>query len=285
MKRKEGLKLGILILIIIIAGFGIMFYSLSPKLSEFRNSIYGIILNVLFIFGIIIFLCFSKTINLPFLGKCTLLIYGLLYLLFIIIDLGKVEAIFFFLYSIYAIIVSIYLYKKYEKEFKSIWIFGAISYLTSVVFVFRVNYINGEMNKTFLMTTIILTMLAFGGCLIYSLVHYSVHNNKEKLITIPLFGAFVTFLFSWLTISSMNIYLDFSLPRYEQFIIIDKEIDTGAKKITNYEFEVKKDDVTFTIGVSEEVYYTYDIGETIVLSIYDGAFNEPYYMHDSEKRG
>ena len=45
----------------------------------------------------------------------------------------------------------------------------------------------------------------------------------------------------------------------------------------------KKDDITFTIGVSETAYYSHEVNDTIKLSIYHGAFNEPYYMHEENK--
>lgn len=79
----------------------------------------------------------------------------------------------------------------------------------------------------------------------------------------------------------MNVYMDISSPSYEEFVIIDKNIKAGAKQITKYELEVKKDDAVFTIGVSEEAYYDYEINDTITLSRYSGAFNEPYYMHSN----
>ena len=79
----------------------------------------------------------------------------------------------------------------------------------------------------------------------------------------------------------MNVYLDTSEPIHEEYIIIDKDVRTGARQITTYELEVQKDDITFTIAVSEVVYYDYEINDMIVLSRYSGAFNEPYIIHDS----
>ena len=79
----------------------------------------------------------------------------------------------------------------------------------------------------------------------------------------------------------MNVYLDMSTPTYEEYIIIDKDIKAGSRQITTYEFEVKKDDIVFTIGVSETSYYSYEVNDTIRLSVYNGAFNEPYYIHEN----
>ena len=73
-------------------------------------------------------------------------------------------------------------------------------------------------------------------------------------------------------------------PTYEEFVIIDKNIRTGARQITTYELEVQKGEVIFHIGVSEEAYYDYEINDAVTLSIYSGAFNEPYYVHENNDK-
>ena len=81
----------------------------------------------------------------------------------------------------------------------------------------------------------------------------------------------------------MNVYLDTSTPTYEEYVIVDKDIKAGSRQVTTYEFDVKKDGTTFTIGVSETAYYSHEVNDTIKLSIYNGAFNEPYYIHEESK--
>ena len=279
MQKSDKIKTFILIILIIVFCIGSLIYTLHPELSYFRNSIYGTIIENIFIVGLLVYLSFSKRIDLPILGKITVLSFGILYILSIIIDLGKIEALFFFLYSVFNIGVSIYLYRKYEKEYKSIWIIGAFSYLMTAIFAMRVKYINGEFSPTFLIPAIVVGVLVFMPCLIYGLVQYTLNKDLEKVICIPLLGIFGGFALTWLTISSMNVYLDTSTPTYVEFVIIDKDIDTGARQITTYEFEVKNEDTEFTIGVSEKTYYEYEINDIITLSIYKGAFNEAYYIH------
>lgn len=283
MTKKEKIQLAIKIALIVILVFGLLFYSLLPELSGFRNSIYGFIIQNLTFVGLITYLSLSKKINIPIIGKITIWIFVLIYVLFGIIDIGRIEALFFFVYSIFNVLVSIYIYKKTGTGYKSVWGFGAFAYLTTVIFCLRVEYINGEMNPTFLYTSIIFTAIIFVPCLIYGLTMFTVNRDYEKLICIPLLGLLGGFALTWLTISSMNVYLDTSEPTYEEYIIIDKDVRTGARQITTYELEVQKDDITFTIAVSEIVYYDYEINDLIELSIYSGAFNEPYIIHDNNK--
>lgn len=281
MNKKEKILLGIIIVLIIILGFGLLVYSLLSELSDFRNSIYGLVIKYTIFLGLIAYLSLSKRIDMPIIGKITIWIFGLLYVLFGFIDIGRIEALFFFIYSIANIIISIYLYKKTGNEYKSIWMIGAFSYLITAVFCLRVEYINGEMNPGFLYSAIIVAIIIFLPCLIYVLKTFKINRDVEKLICIPLLGLLGGFALTWLTLASMNVYLDTSEPTYEEYIIIDKDVRTGARQITTYELEVQKDDITFTIAVSEVVYYDYEINDMIVLSIYSGAFNEPYIIHDS----
>lgn len=280
MLKKEKVKLLILILSIIFLNVGVLVYCLLPELSDFRNSIYGSLISFVVLEGLILIVTLSKKINMPLLGKITVWSFGLLYVLLMIIDLGKIEALFFLLYSIVNVCISIYIYKKTDIGYRSIWSFGALSYFASIIFVLRVRYINGEMNMTFLITSLIMMVIVFVPCLIYGLVKYTIDKDLEKLICIPLIGLMFGFAIPWLTISSMNVYLDTSSPTFEEFVIIGKDVDAGARQVTTYEFEVKKDDTIFTIGVSEEVYYDYEINDKITLSIYKGLFNEPYYIYN-----
>ena len=139
------------------------------------------------------------------------------------------------------------------------------------------------MNPTFLITSIVVSVVAFIPCLIYGIKQFKLYEDKEKLICVPLLGLLGGFALAFLTMGSMNVYLDSSLPAYEEYAIVDKDIDSGARQITTYEFKVERGDSVFYIGVSEQTYYDYEINDKIVLSIYGGAFNEPYYIHERNK--
>ena len=176
-----------------------------------------------------------------------------------------------------------YLYQKNGIEYKSIWLFGVFSYFTTIVVVLRVKYLHGEFNSFFLWSSIIVSLIIFVPCLIYGIKYFKLYRDWEKLIGLPLAVLIGGFLLTWLTVASMNVYLDISVPTYEEYVIIDKDIKSGSRQVTTYEFDVKKDDTVFTIGVSEAAYYNHDVNDTIKLSIYKGAFNEPYYIHEESK--
>ena len=279
--KKENIYFVINCLVILIIGFGTFIYSIHPDLTDFRNSIYGSIVYFLILSGIILSVTLSRKISMPLLGKITVWVYGLLFILSGMFDFGRIEMLFFFIYAIVNVCVAIYLYKKHGIAYKSIWLFGAFSYLSTVFIVLRVKYLHNEFTSPFIWVAIIVSIIIFVPCLIYGIKYFKLYRDWEKLIGVPLAALLLGFVSTWLTVSSMNVYLDMSTPTYEKYIIIDKDIKAGSRQITTYEFEVKKDDIVFTIGVSETSYYSYEVNDTIRLSVYNGAFNEPYYIHEN----
>ena len=113
MTKKEIVYLVINSLVILTIGLGLLVFFLLPELSDFRNSIYGLIVYFLVLAGIILYVTLSRKISMPLLGKITVWVYGLLFLLSGIFDFGRIEMLFFFIYAIVNVCIAIYLYKKH----------------------------------------------------------------------------------------------------------------------------------------------------------------------------
>lgn len=267
------------IFVIIVIGFGTFLYSIDPDLTDFRNSIYGLLVDFLALSGIMLWITLSRIINMPLLGKITVWLYGLLFLLLGIFDFGRIELLFFFIYAIVNVGVAVFLYEEHSMAHICICLFGILSYLKSVYIIFRVEHLLDDFASPCLWITIILSIIIFIPCLIYGIKGFKADKNWEK-IALPFCVLLISFVFVYSTVASMNVYLDTSLPIYEEYIIVDKDIEAGAREVTTYELEVKKGDTTFTIGVSDTTYYSYEINDTIRLSLYEGAFNDPYYIHE-----
>ena len=284
MTKKEIVYLVINSLVILTIGLGLFVYFLLPELSDFRNSIYGSIVYFLILVGIILCVTVSRKISMPLLGKITVWGYGLLFILLSIFDFGRIEMLFLFIYSVINVCIAIFLYQKYGVAYKSIWLFGVLSYFTTIIVVLRVKYLHGGLNSTFLWSAILVSIIIFVPCMIYGIRYFKLYRDWEKLIGLPLAVLLVGFVLTWLTVASMNVYLDTSAPTYEEYTIIDKDVKAGSRQVTTYELEVKKDDTVFTIGVSEIAYYRHEVNDTIKLSVYNGAFNEPYYIHENSEK-
>lgn len=128
----------------------------------------------------------------------------------------------------------------------------------------------------------IVSVIAFVLCFVYGLKCFLSYRDVKKLILVPLAGLLGGFVLTWLTAESMNVYLDPSDSVYEEFVVIDKNVRHRRRGI-DYEFKVQNGDNAFYLDVSEKTYCDYEINDTIILSLCDGAFGEPYYIYENVK--
>lgn len=238
-----------------------------------------LIFVILVISGIVLYITLSKKIDMPGLGKITVWAFVGLLILLNVLKWGRIEALFMFIYSIINIAVAIYIYKKKKKVYKSIWLFGFFSYFSTVEFALRAHNINDDWWAT--RPAVVVAVIVLIPCLVYGIKEFRNYKDWEKLICTPLLGLMAGFGLTFLTLSSMNVYLDTSKPTYDEFVVLEKDIRTGTKRSTSYELKVQRGDTIFTIDVSEESYYDYEINDQVTLSLYNGAFNQPYYIHES----
>lgn len=103
-------------LLFIIIGIGLLVYMGLPQLRDFRHSAYGSIVPLMIIGAVAFHLTFSPKIRMPLLGKITIWGFVILEILSCVLNLGKIEALFFYIYSIINILVTAYLYLKTGKK-------------------------------------------------------------------------------------------------------------------------------------------------------------------------
>lgn len=288
---KSSKKLTPNSMILVCIMVALLVYSLLPSLRDFRNSIYGNIVVVIILGAYAAYLTFSKNNKKSVLGIITIWTYICIRILFVILGvaltgfthLRKVNLIVSLVYTIFNVVVSIFLYIKHKKseEYKFIWGFGFLAYLPNMIIVIQTNHINGDFNWTFVIPAIVVAVVAFIPALIYGIKKYKSTHSLDKLIAVPLAALLIGFVATWMTVSSMNVTMDFSTPSYENFVLVDKDVRTGARRMTTYIFTVQSGDTTFDIDVDDYDYHNHEINETIMLSKYKGAFNEPYYIYEA----
>lgn len=92
-------------------------------------------------------------------------------------------------------------------------------------------------------------------------------------------AVFVGFFLVWSTANNLNYMLDTSEPEHFDARIVDKEIDSSGKT-TDYEITVVLDEEEVTFDVSQSVYFHYEVGQFLPVELYQGFFNDPYYIHE-----
>ncbi len=286
--RFSKYKLLFVILGIFAAMFILMFYTLSPLLKDFRNSIYALFLEKGIIYAIIAYICFRRGSRLPNICKAILFLFPTITLILSLLSLGRISYLIILIYSILCIGVYAYYKVKRKKDYSSLMYWGLLSYIQFVVPILSVEYIDSEF--PFWIPSLIICIIAFIICLFISIRKYNKDKlnpkirNKSRingeLISINILVLMMGFILPWMTISSLNVVLDNTAPKYEVFEVVDKDIRTGSRQITTYNLELEKGDIKINIAVAEVVYYEYEVGEKITVSIYNGAFNERYYTYD-----
>jgi hypothetical protein len=73
--------------------------------------------------------------------------------------------------------------------------------------------------------------------------------------------------------------LDVSEPEHFEAYILDKEIDSSGKS-TEYEMTVEIGGQQIQLDVSQSVYFRYEIGQNLPVDLYQGFFNDPYYINE-----
>lgn len=279
--ERENILMILKIIGIILFCLALTFYFISPLTMEFRSSVYGSILEYGALYGIITYLSLSKRINMPIIGKVTIFIYPTIHLILNVLNLGRISYFIIFIYSLFNIGIAIYLYYKYKKEYKSIWTFGALSFISFILPILRVEHIDEEL--LFWIPALIICIALFIIALILVIKFKNKIEDRQNIVAIPVLALMGGFVLPWSILCSFNIIFDTSIPAYESFEIIDKYVRSGARQITTYQIEVQNENKTFNIAISKQDFYDIEIGDEITLSIYQGALGARYYIHDNKE--
>ena len=278
-----------LLLIGIIGGvFLISFYNLSPLLVDFRNSILGLLLEKAVIVAVICFVCFNKKNKIPKICKVILFMYPILTLALSLLGLGRISYLIMLIYAFICFGTFAYYKLKKKKEFVSVMVVGLLSFITSVFPTMMTEFVDNEF--PFWIPALIIFIIVIVLSILLSIKYYKDNEYKmdiyrkkktrSDLIAWNVVAAMMGFVIPWMLICSLNFILDTSSPTYIEFEIVDKDIDSGSRRVTTYNLELENEGNNIRIAVSEVDYYNYEIGDEILISIYEGAFNERYYFHD-----
>jgi len=124
--------------------------------------------------------------------------------------------------------------------------------------------------------------LAAGAAAWYLMFHGYIRLKDDRMsekvcwCILAVFGAFAMI---WSTANNLNYMLDLSEPERFDMVIVDKEIDTSGKN-TDYEMTLRFRDEVIELNVSQSVYFRYEIGQNLPVDLYQGFFNDPYYIKE-----
>ncbi len=282
MEDKGKLKIAVIIAISIIFFGGLLLYFTLPGLRFFCNTIYGDLIIGLVVLIVLIWIAFFTKNNLSIFEKIIMVLFIVPHIMKLIFDNLRITCLMNFIYALINIIVSLVAgFMNDKKKISFVGIFGILAFCASCTIYHYAEYLGNKFPSVFIIPSIVVAIIAFILCLIYGIKSFRNNRSLLKMIGIPLFGLLGGFCITFLTLGSMNVYLDFSKPQYAEFIIIEKDKQTGDTFLANeYNFVVKKDEEQFDIRVDEIAYYEYEIGDEIILAQYQGAFRRSYYIFE-----
>lgn len=108
---------------------------------------------------------------------------------------------------------------------------------------------------------------------------YFKKNNKGELIAACAVLVVLSFCFSFTAIATVNYAFDDSPTTYSAQVL-DKNIISGAKRVTSRYFEIKIEEAEVRLEVPVAVYHSTEVGEYIEIKLYDGALGYSYYIYE-----
>lgn len=278
MKQKQKNKNSITYYLVLLAHF-ILFIVLTilGRYIPFFAGIGGTIIMILIIWSLEFFSIFLNKNPTNIFGIITVIVFCLLVAVFSLLGIRRLTAIAFWIYSVIGAIVNAIVYFKKKEGSTVVVITLMFAFIISVLPVLNIKTIN---SFPFWIPSLIVCLVLFIPVLLYSMITYDKKRNLEHLICIPLLALIGGFGITWMSLNTMNYCLDFSTPKEEVFVIVDKKVTSGARTITSYDVIVKNSNTSFRISIDEYSYRSFEIGDDIILSKYSGAFNEAYYIFE-----
>lgn len=283
--RNSGFRFENAWILGIIIGIGILLFISN----WFLPPLIGSIIKCILIDGIIIWLTFSKLMvdEHTLLEKITMILYGFIYTLFSFLNATKVAIVIYIVYAFFNVAVAIFGYYRKKEAVHCVYIFGCLAVIAPLTITSRIKSVDSSFS--FWEPSLIFAILAFLVSIIVVIKLYFPKTGKEKpflggdrqnIIWIPLAGLMFGFFIPWLCINSFNYAFDVSEPVNQTYTIVEKDIEGGSRSLTHYDLSLKNDEREIEISVSRSAYEEYEIGDEIVISLYQGAFNVPYYVYE-----
>lgn len=147
----------------------------------------------------------------------------------------------------------------------------------------RFIFINELSSLRFLIIPAILTVLTIPLFIKLTNAGLIRFKNDGTLVAL-LLTVLLVFCLSWSTIENLNYALDTSKPKAHTATIIEADYNTSGRGSIEYHFKLDIDGTTYNYYPSENEFMAYNEGDELELWLYKGAFMEPYYISNRQKR-
>ena len=105
-------------------------------------------------------------------------------------------------------------------------------------------------------------------------------KSKGELIASYIMLVVFCFIISFTVIATVNYAFDDS-STVLSVQVLDKKIQSGARTVTSYAFQIEIGETKTKIDVPADVYHSTEVGEYIEIKLYNGALGYSYYIYEN----
>lgn len=111
----------------------------------------------------------------------------------------------------------------------------------------------------------------------YDIIYLKDDRTSEK-VGLCILAAFLGFVLSWSTANNLNYMLDQSEPTAYELVILQKDTDSAPRGGISYYLVLDHFGEDLQMKVSSDQYHASDVGDTLPVMLYEGAFDKPYFI-------
>lgn len=264
-----------------IAFFVFILFEILPVTKPLRDSnMFLLIIKSAFSVAILYFMWFDKN-KPPLFEKVVLSVYALTPWLVLFISARIVILLEIIIFYILVVRVLTFYFKR-QKYSQTVICLMAFIILMMLLDMDNFTFINNDGDLHFWQLSVITAIIATIATIILITKKILFFDEKQKFYrySAPLFVFVVAFMMSWTSINDLNYALDYSKPTLNVGMITDKKVTRTSKNYRRYILIVSVNGGEKEFYVDDTEYDDRKIGDFMRITLYKGAFNDPYYHYD-----
>ena len=259
--------------------FGYMWLAFRPELQPMRDTILWKLLGKLALSGAVLYFAWIFPGHPPKQGQFIMTLMAFVFWQRMVLPSQRLLLLHITVLVFWSAGYLLYLMIRQKKNSEVLMFATCFFAIMLLDFMGEYVYVDGRDHHW--QISLVLALLA-GGAACYLIFNGFIRlkdNRMSEKVCWCIMAAFVSFIVIWATANNLNYMLDVSEPEHFEACILDKEIDSSGKT-TEYEMTVVIGDQQIQLDVSQSDYFRYEIGETLPVELYEGFFNDPYYINE-----
>ena len=267
------------LLLLIAASILFMFVELHPELQPLRDSAAYDILFRLVISGLILYFSFFRKKKPSRPAMVALVAAAWLPWQILVLPFPKLTVVCVTVLGFSGVGILVYEQIRFRKHTEPL--LYVTMFILLLTFTFAQDYTFVDDPNGFRYWQLSLVSAVVCGALAFWLVFRGILVLKDdrlsEKVAFGLGGLMLGFFLMYPLPQNLNYVLDTSEPVYYQMPVVDKDINTGGKSTTYYLYlEFRGQEISMTVSQSD--YYRYALGDLVPVTLYQGAFDDPYYI-------